>query len=411
MRQKIEKKQSRNYNSIDMEDRGMTDGQMRAKFIKLYGDGGDIRAYFAPGRVNLIGEHIDYNGGHVFPCALTVGTYCYARRREDKTIRFFSQNFSKGGVFTSSVENLTYKKEDRWTNYPKGVFWAIQERGYEIPCGFDIFVYGNIPGSGLSSSASMEVVIGTMLNDMLNLGLSMQDIAVIGQYSENKFNSMNCGIMDQFASAMGSKDKAIFLDCHTLAYEYIPIELKGCKIIVTNSNKPHSLVSSHYNERRESCEKALEEMKAYRADLQNLCQLSIEEFEANKDLIRDDFRRKNAKHAVYEEQRTKDAIVALKNADLVNFGRLLNESGDSLRYDYDATCFEIDVLVDGAREQEGVYGSRETGGGWGGNIISIVKDENIDAFIENLGKIYKEKTGLTADFYVLEIGDGGRRIL
>lgn len=390
--------------------KSMTLEEMKSTFESLYGKGGDIRGYFAPGRVNLIGEHIDYNGGHVFPCALTVGNYVIARKRDDRKIRFFSQNYHKGGVFETSLDDLAYHKEALWTNYPKGVMWAFEQKGMKIPSGMDIFVYGNIPGSGLSSSAAMEVVIGVMLKDLFGFDVSMTDIALIGQYSENKFNGMNCGIMDQFASAMGKKDNAIFLDCNTLSYEYVPLILKGCKIIVTNSNKPHSLTQSHYNERRASCEKACEEMRAYRKDLKYLCQLTPAEFEAHKNLIPDEERRKNAKHAVYEEQRTKDAVIALKKNDLVTFGRLLNESGDSLRYDYDATCFEIDVLVDESRKQKGVYGSRETGGGWGGNTVSIVKDEDVEAFKANVGKAYQEKTKLKADFYVLEVGDGGKRL-
>lgn len=388
----------------------MTIEQMKEGFERVYGAGGDIRGYFAPGRVNLIGEHIDYNGGHVFPCALTVGNYCIARKREDRKIRFYSWNFKRGGVIETNLDDLVYHKDALWTNYPKGVMWAFEKRGMKIPFGMDIFIYGNIPGSGLSSSAAMEVVIGVMLKDMFGFDVSLQDIALIGQYSENNFNGMNCGIMDQFASAMGKKDNAIFLDCNTLSFEYVPLVLQGSKIMVTNSNKPHSLTQSHYNERRASCEQAVVELQAYRPELKYLCELTPEEFEAHKDLIKDETRQKNVKHAVYEEKRTKDAIVALKANDLVNFGRLLNESGDSLRYDYDATCFEIDVLVEEARKQKGVYGSRETGGGWGGNTVSIVRDEDVEAFKKNVGEAYKAKTGLNADFYALEVGEGGRRL-
>lgn len=388
----------------------MTIEQLKGGFERKFGKGGDIRGYFAPGRVNLIGEHIDYNGGHVFPCALTVGNYCIARKRKDRKIRFYSWNFRRGGIIESTLDDLVYRKESAWTNYPKGVMWAFAKRGMNLPCGLDIYIYGNIPGSGLSSSAAMEVVIGVMLKDMFGFDVTLQDIALIGQYSENNFNGMNCGIMDQFASAMGKKDNAIFLDCNTLSYEYVPLVLHGCKIMVTNSNKPHSLTQSHYNERRASCELAVRELKAYRPELKFLCELTPAEFEANKSLIQDELRQKNAKHAVYEEKRTKDAIVALKANDLVNFGRLLNESGDSLRYDYDATCPEIDVLVDESRKQKGVYGSRETGGGWGGNTVSIVRDEDVKAFQENVGRAYHAKTGLKADFYALEVGEGGRRL-
>lgn len=387
----------------------MTYEELRLAFIRKFGDGGEIHGYFAPGRVNLIGEHIDYNGGHVFPCALTVGNYCVCRKRKDHRIRFYSENYRKGGIMERSLDNLVYDQKEGWTNYPLGVFWAFSKRGMMPTCGMDIYVWGNIPGSGLSSSAAMEVVMGVMLREEFGFTVSMSEIALIGQYSENNFNGCNCGIMDQFASAMGKKDQAIFLDCSDLSYEYVPLILDGCKIIVTNSNKPHSLVTSHYNERRASCEKAVEEIAAEK-NIEHLCELTPEEFEQVKHLIKDENRMKCAKHAVYEEQRTKDAIVALKANDLVKFGKLINESGDSLRYDYDATCFEIDVLVDAARAQKGVYGSRETGGGWGGNTVSIVEDAYVEEFKKNVAKIYNEKTGLKATFATLEVGEGGRRI-
>ena len=387
----------------------MTPVNLKASFERIFSNGGDIRGYFAPGRVNLIGEHIDYNGGHVFPCALTVGNYVVARKRVDRKVRFYSENYKRGGIIERSLDDMTYDKDKVWTNYPFGVMWAFAKRGMVMDTGLDVYVYGNIPGSGLSSSAAMEVSIGVMLKDMFGFDVSMTEIALIGQYSENNFNGCNCGIMDQFASAMGKKDEAIFLDCATLSYDYVPLVLEGCKIIVTNSNKPHSLVSSHYNERRAECERAVEELSS-KVNIEHLCELNPEQFETYKGLITDEDRRKRAKHAVYEEQRTKDAIVALKNNDLVTFGRLLNESGDSLRYDYDATCFEIDVLVDAARAQKGVYGSRETGGGWGGNTVSIVKDEYVDDSKCNVGRIYKQKTALNASFAILEVGDGGRRL-
>lgn len=386
----------------------MTIENLKENFVKTFGEGGEIRGYFAPGRVNLIGEHIDYNGGHVFPCALTVGNYVIARKREDRKVRFFSENYRKGGIIERSLDDLTYEDSKGWTNYPFGVIWAFAKRDMKLDCGLDVYVWGNIPGSGLSSSAAMEVVIGNMLKDFYGFNVSATEIALIGQYSENNFNGCNCGIMDQFASAMGKKDQAIFLDCADLSFEYVPLVLNGCKIIVSNSNKPHSLVSSHYNERRAECEKAVEELSSL--NITHLCELTPEQFEANKHLIQDDLRRARAKHAVYEEQRTKDAIVALKNNDLVKFGQLLNESGDSLRYDYDATCFEIDVLVEEARKQKGVYGSRETGGGWGGNTVSIVEDAYVEDFKKNVGKVYKEKTGLEASFATLEVGEGGRRL-
>lgn len=392
-------------------DRGdyMTLLEMANLFYAKFGKGGDIRAYFAPGRVNLIGEHIDYNGGHVFPCALTNGNYAIVRKRQDRLLKFYSHNYRKGGVMSSSLDDLVWKKRDGWINYPKGVIWALKKKGYVLDCGLDVFIWGNIPGSGLSSSAAMEVVIATAVNDLFGFQISPIDIALISQTAECKFNKTNCGIMDQFASAMGKSGNAIFLDCHTLAYQYIPMRLPNVKIIVTNSNKPHSLASSHYNDRRKECEKALQDLKKV-VQIDNLCQLTPEQFETYKSAIQDDVSRMRAKHAVYEEQRTKDAILALKKNDIELFGRLLNESGDSLRYDYDATCPEIDALVDSARRQKGVYGSRETGGGWGGNTVSIVQDACVKPFIENVGKEYRRETKLQASFAVLEVGDGARRL-
>ncbi len=228
--------------------------QLIAQFKEIFGADGDIRTYFAPGRVNLIGEHTDYNGGHVFPCALTIGTYAVARKREDNQLRFYSVNFEKLGVIDSALDDLTPSKKAGWTNYPKGVMWAFEGRGYKLPTGLDILIYGNIPnGSGLSSSASLEVLTGVMLKDMFGFDVSMVDIALIGQYSENNFNGCNCGIMDQFASAMGKKDHAIFLDTNTLKYEYAPVVLEDAKIVIINSKVKHSLVDSAYNDRRNEC--------------------------------------------------------------------------------------------------------------------------------------------------------------
>ncbi len=386
----------------------MNKEELLSGFAKAFGGGGEIRGYFAPGRVNLIGEHIDYNGGHVFPCALNTGNTAVVRQRDDRKLRFFSANYPRLGILEASLDDLV-KRSESWTNYVKGVIWGLEKRGMSVTKGFDLYIYGNIPGSGLSSSAAMEVVVGTMLKDYYGFDLTPVDIACIGQEAENGFIGMNCGIMDQFASAMGKKGQAIFLDTATLEYQYVPLRLEGCKIVVTNSNKPHSLVSSHYNERRQECEKALSDLQKA-LPVSALCQLTPEQFEANKSLIADPLCCMRAKHAVYEEDRTKKAVKALMANDLVTFGRLLNESGDSLRYDYDATCPEIDALVEEARKQEGVYGSRETGGGWGGNTVSIVREDCVEAFRRNVTEAYRERTGLRCSVYELEVGDGGRRI-
>ncbi len=379
-------------------------------FKEKYGDGGDIRLYFAPGRVNLIGEHTDYNGGHVFPCALTIGTYGAARKREDRKIRFYSMNFGDLGVIETSLDELTPDKKAGWTNYPKGVMWAFRGRGYEMDCGLDVVIYGDIPnGSGLSSSASLEVLTGTMLKDLYGFPVSMVEIAQIGQYSENNFNGCNCGIMDQFASAMGKKDHAIFLDTNTLQYEYAPVKLEDAKIVITNSKVKHSLVDSAYNDRRSECERALADLKKV-TDISALGDLTEEEFEAHKDAIQEEVCRKRAKHAVYENQRTIHAEAALKEGNVEQFGKYMNQSHISLRDDYEVSCEEIDVLVDLAWSVPGVIGSRITGGGFGGCTVSIVKNDAVDTFIDTVKKGYKDKCHKTAEFYVVEVGDGAHRL-
>lgn len=380
------------------------------KFEELWKDTNGVNVYFAPGRVNMIGEHTDYNGGHVFPCALTIGTYAAVRKRADRKLNFYSMNFEDLGIIETSIDDLTPSEAAGWTNYPKGVMWAFAERGMKMDCGLDVVLYGNIPnGSGLSSSASLEVLTGYYLRDLFGFDVTNIDLAKIGQYSENNFNGMNCGIMDQFASAMGKKDHAIFLDTADLSYEYAPLVLESAKIVVTNSNVKHSLVNSEYNVRRSECEKALEELQTV-VKINGLGDLSEEEFEANKSVIQDEVRVKRAKHAVYENQRTIRAVAALKNNDLKLFGELMNASHVSLRDDYQVSCEEIDVLVEEAWKIDGVIGSRITGGGFGGCTVSIVKDEAVDTFKEKVGAAYKERVGKTADFYVVEIGDGPAKL-
>ena len=380
------------------------------KFEELFGDANGVNVYFAPGRVNLIGEHTDYNGGHVFPCALTIGTYAAVRKRADRKLNFYSMNFEELGIMESSLDDLTPSDAAGWTNYPKGVMWAFAERGMKMDCGLDIVLNGNIPnGSGLSSSASLEVLTGYYLRDLYGFDVTNIDLAKIGQYSENNFNGMNCGIMDQFASAMGKKDHAIFLDTADLSYEYAPLVLDGAKIVVTNSNVKHSLVNSEYNVRRSECEKALEELQTV-VKINGLGDLTEEQFEANKTAIKDEVRVKRAKHAVYENQRTIRAVEALKKNDLTLFGQLMNASHVSLRDDYQVSCDEIDVLVEEAWKVDGVIGSRITGGGFGGCTVSIVKDEAVENFKEKVGTAYQQRVGKQADFYVVEIGNGPGRL-
>jgi galactokinase len=384
----------------------MVKQELLKKFEEVFGSTKGVNVYFAPGRVNLIGEHTDYNGGHVFPCALTIGTYAVARLRDDDKLCLYSMNFEESGVGESRLGDIEEKTAGDWRNYPKGIVWAFGQKGFKVNKGMDILYYGNIPnGSGLSSSASIEVLTGFILKNLFGFDVTNQDLALIGQFSENKYNGVNCGIMDQFAIAMGKKNSAIFLDTADLSYEYAPISLDGAKIVILNTNKKRGLGDSKYNERRSECESALASLQT-KLNIKSLGELSEDEFEANKSLIGDEIKIKRAKHAVYENQRTIKAVEALKNNDIALFGKLMIASHDSLRDDYEVTGIELDTLVAEALKQEGVIGARMTGAGFGGCAVSIVKTGNVEKFIENVGKAYEEKIGYKADFYVVEIGDG-----
>ena len=379
---------------------------MLKEFKKVFGDTEGVKVFFAPGRVNLIGEHTDYNGGHVFPCALTIGTYGAARLRNDRKLRFYSMNFEQLGVIESELDGLKPEKEADWTNYPKGVMWAFEEKGFQIPQGMDLILIGNIPnGSGLSSSASVEVLTGHILRDFFGFQVSNQELALIGQYSENKFNGVNCGIMDQFAIAMGKKDHAIFLDTADLSYTYAPIKLSGVKLVIACSNKKRGLGDSKYNERRSECETALSELQKV-VKIKSLGELTEKQFEEYQSAISDPVRVRRARHAVYENQRTIKAVSALQANDIEEFGRLMNASHVSLRDDYEVTGIELDTLVEEAWKVPGVIGSRMTGAGFGGCTVSLVKEEDIDLFTRQVGDAYLKKIGYAADFYVVEIGDG-----
>lgn len=378
---------------------------------ELFGADGDIRFYFSPGRVNLIGEHTDYNGGHVFPCALTNGTYGAARIRNDRKLRLYSENFSNAGVFETSLDDLAYHDRAGWTNYLKGVIWTFCSKGYPVERGLDLVIGGNIPnGSGLSSSASIELLMAMVLKDLFGFSdMSKTDMALFGQYAENKFCGMNCGIMDQFTVAMGKKGHAIFLDTSDLDYKYVPIKLGNASLLISVSNKKRRLTDSKYNERRRECEAALRELQSI-VNIRSLGELTEEAFEEVKEIIKDPVHVRRARHAVYENQRTIQAEKALREHDLKLFGRLMNESHISLRDDYEVTGRELDTLAEAAWNQPGVLGSRMTGAGFGGCTVSIVEDGFVDAFIRNVGSFYKKKIGYGADFYRVEIGDGARRI-
>lgn len=379
------------------------------KFKELFGYEAESK-FFSPGRVNLIGEHTDYNGGHVFPCAIHRGTYALVKKRDDKKFRMYSENFEKLGIIEFLLDNLVNEKEHKWVNYPKGVVKMFIEAGYKIDSGFDVLFYGNIPnGSGLSSSASIEIVTSIILKDLYHLDIDMVKMVKLSQKAENQFIGVNSGIMDQFAVGMGKKDNAILLDCNTLKYSYAPVILKDEVLIIGNTNKKRGLADSKYNERRAECEEALKDLQK-ELDIQSLGELSVEEFNKSEKLIKNEINRKRAKHAVYENQRTIKAQKELMEGNLEEFGRLMNESHVSLRDDYEVTGIELDTMVEIAWNQEGVIGSRMTGAGFGGCTISIVKKNAVDKFIANVGKEYKERVGLNADFYVVNISDGAKKL-
>ncbi|KZL90992.1 galactokinase [Clostridium magnum] len=379
-------------------------------FEKIFGDKMGVEAYFAPGRVNLIGEYTDFNGGHVFPCALTFGTYAVARKREDKLVRLYSKNFDQLGIIEFNVDELMNKKEHGWANYPKGVIWAFNQEGFSIEKGFEVLFYGDIPnGAGLSSSASIEVATSVVIKDLFNLDLDMIKMVQISKLAENKFIGVNCGIMDQFAIGMGKENCAVLLDTNTLKYIYSEIDLVDASIVIANTNKRRGLADSKYNERRAECESALKDLQS-ELNIKSLGELTEEEFEKNKHLIKNNIDAKRAKHAVYENQRTIKAVEALKQNDFETFGLLMNASHVSLRDDFEVTGEELDTLVELSWKQKGVIGSRMTGAGFGGCTVSIVKNDCIDDFIKNVGEAYAEKIGYGASFYVAKIGDGARKL-
>lgn len=368
----------------------------------------EISIYFSPGRVNLIGEHTDYNGGYVFPCALSFGTYLVMAPNGTDKVRFATGNFDVR--HEQNVNALDKKIDQLWINYPMGVMYEFISRGFVIP-GIDLYFYGNVPnGAGLSSSASIEVVTATALNEFLNAKLGGIDIALLCQHAENYFVGVNCGIMDQFASTMGKKDHAIYLDCNTLNFQLVPLVLKGYKLVIANTNKRRGLADSKYNERRKECDQAVAEISRIKP-IKYLCELTMEQFNQLQGAITDDTVKRRARHAISENERTGKAVQLLRDGNLTGFGQLMNASHDSLRYDYEVTGLELDTLVEEARKISGVIGSRMTGAGFGGCTVSLVREESVNEMIEKVGKGYHAVTGLKADFYVAEVGDGARRIL
>lgn len=383
--------------------------ELKQAFEEAYGHSVD-RIYFSPGRVNLIGEHTDYNGGYVFPCALSFGTYLLLAPNGSQSMRFKSLNMPE--IVEVGLDNLTSPLPGKsWVNYPMGCMAWYVRHGHPFDQGLDILIWGNVPaGAGLSSSAALEVVAAFAANDYLGLNYNHTDFAKIGQLAEHEFAGVNCGIMDQFASSWGKKDHAIHLNCDTLEFEHVPVKLDGIKVVIANTHSPHHLDSGAYNDRVAQCQLALEQLRTVRPGLKNLAELSEAEFEQIEGAITDPIAHKRARHVVGEVQRTADAVRALKAGDIETFGKLMNASHVSLRDDYEVTGLHLDTLAEEAWKIDGVLGSRMTGGGFGGCTVSLVKEEAIPTFIEQVGKAYKAKTGIEADFYIAEIGDGARRI-
>lgn len=365
--------------------------------------------YFAPGRINVIGEHIDYNGGLVFPAAITLGTYALISKREDGMIHAYSMNFEQIGTIICDLENLEYNENHNWVNYLKGMAKVLKGEGHKVEQGFNILIYGNIPnGSGLSSSASLEMLCLAVFKELNNLDIIPVEAAILGKKVENEYIGVNSGIMDQFAISLGKKDQVILLDCNTLEYSYHPLELGKYKVVIMNTNKRRELADSKYNERRSECESALAKLQSV-CSATNLCEVSLEVLEANKALLAGkEYNR--AYHVITENERVKEATQALERGDLVQLGQLLNASHKSLCEDYEVTGIELDTLVHTAWEVPGVLGARMTGAGFGGCSIALVDESCIEEFITKVGAVYKDKIGYEASFFVATIGDGPKRI-
>jgi len=377
----------------------MTQQELKVAFVAAYGQSADA-VYFAPGRVNLIGEHTDYNGGFVFPCALSFGTYLLIRQNDQKVMNFRSLNQPE--VVQLSFDQLQTPLDKSWVNYPLGVFAQFVKKGISFKTGYDIMIWGNVPnGAGLSSSAALEVVTAFALNDQLKTGFSLAELAKIGQKAEHEFALVNCGIMDQFVSANGKKDHAIFLNCDTLDFELVPVKLDGMKLVISNTHSPHKLDSGAYNQRVAECQLAVSQINKIRP-IKYLAELSEAEFKVVESAITDPIAHKRARHVVGEEQRTKGAVKALKAGELVAFGKLMNASHVSLRDDYEVTGLELDTMAEEAWKIDGCIGSRMTGGGFGGCTVSLVKDEAIDTLSILLSKklvlLTKLKPALNPNF-------------
>ncbi|WP_225047747.1 galactokinase [Lacticaseibacillus kribbianus] len=383
--------------------------ELRTGFTEVFGHA-PAHTYFAPGRINLIGEHTDYNGGHVFPCAISLGTYAAVGANTEDAFRLFSANFPDAGLTTIALADLNSAKANSWTDYFKGMAQVLAKSGADFNHGLDVYIKGNLPNaSGLSSSASLELLTGIILKATYGLPETMLDLIKNGQKVENQYIGVNSGIMDQFAIGMGQANRATLLDTNTLEYESLPLDMGDNVVVIMNTNKRRELADSKYNERRSECEEALRRLQT-KLDIKSLGDLSIDEFDQYSYLIYDGTLIRRARHAVFENQRTLQAAAALKASDLATFGRLMSASGVSLAYDYEVTGLELDTLVQNALKQPGVLGARMTGAGFGGCAIALVNKDAVPAFTEAVGAAYLETVGYKADFYVAEIADGPRQL-
>lgn len=387
----------------------MNTQEMKQAFVEAYGHSAE-KMYFSPGRVNLIGEHTDYNGGCVFPCALSFGTWLLLASNSDNVLRFRSMNMPQ--VYEISIDAIAPQADRAWCNYALGCIAQIQKRGYRLGGGYDLLYYGNVPaGAGLSSSAAMEVVTARAFSEEMGMVGTMDDkayrteLAKIGQACEHEYAGVMCGIMDQFASAQGKKDHAIHLNCDTLEFEHVPVQLEGIKVVIANTHSPHHLDSGAYNDRVRQCQKAVEQISQVKP-IKFLAELTEDDWAVVESAVTDPIAKMRARHVVGEVARTAAAVEALKKGEIAYFGELMTASHISLRDDYEVTGKELDALAEAAWQVDGVLGSRMTGGGFGGCTVSLVKDEAIEAFKAYVGAEYEKKTGLKADFYVAEIGDG-----
>ncbi len=388
----------------------MTKSELEKTFFEVFGPGEAPRVFFAGGRVNLIGEHVDYNGGHVLPCALTMGTWGLLRRRSDDRLRFYSLNFPQAGMLEGTLHSVRFHERNQWTNYVLGMLFALRERGIVLSSGFELLIYGNIPnGSGLSSSASLEMVAGAAFRACYDLDVTNVELALLGQRTENGFIGLNSGIMDQFSIALGKEDAAVFLNTGTLSYEYVPVALGDNVILIMNTCKRRTLADSKYNERRAECERALKALQKA-LPVKDLDSVDLRTFEEHKHLIENETERNRAEHVIYECARTVEACKKLRSGDLLSFGRLMDASHDSLRDLYAVSCRELDTLVDEARKCPGVLGARMTGAGFGGCAVAIVNREAVDAVMEQVGAAYEQAVGYPCAFYVASIGGGPREL-